>query len=196
MEKAKRVNYITMNKFIAITWILFIASCATEKIVDKIDDMNRVDVAVSQPVESHNITLECDTTCRQSERDAIPEIEKEVNRVIRTQCFEDFFNSQKNITSSDGLTGLQIVNKIRTTKVKTTMSYYYKRFTRTVGYEKGDGKIYANRKYWDFFKLVDKVSNVAHEATHLMGFHHNGNNPKGNELSVPYLTNQAVEKCL
>lgn len=185
-----------MNYFIAIIWVAFIASCSTNKIKSLVDDINRIEVNETKPIEEHNITLECDNTCTQSERKAIAEIEKSVNEVIRTQCFQDFFNAQKNIVLNQGLTGLQIVDKIKTTKVKTTLSYYRNRFSRVVGYEKGDGKIYANRKYWDFFKLSDKVSNVAHEATHLMGFHHNGNKASGNELTVPYLTNAAVEKCL
>jgi hypothetical protein len=133
---------------------------------------------------------------RKAERAAIPEIEKAVNEVIRTKCFEDVFNTPKNIQMNNNMSAQEIVIKIRTTKVKTTMSYYRNRFSRVVGYEKGDGKIYANRKYWDFFKLKSKVSNVAHEATHLMGFKHNGNSPKGNENTVPYITNAAVEACL
>ena len=147
----------------------------------------------------NRVELLCDATCTKEESLQSVIIADKVSEVIFGKCFESYFMAKQSFYFSKD-TGAQVVAKLKTKPLKLGLTYFVKKrnlFTGNivVGFENGDGKIHANRVAWSSMPLKDKVSNVAHELTHFVGYGHNGNSPTGNGESVPYQANRAVESC-
>ena len=145
------------------------------------------------------ITLLCDQTCTKEESLQSVIIADKVSDMIFGDCFQSYFEKKTKLDFTKD-TGAEVIQKLRSEPRTIGLTYFVKKrnpFTGNivVGFENGDGKIHANRVAWSGMLLKDKVSNVAHEFCHFKGFKHNGNSPKGNEESVPYQANRAVETC-
>ena len=168
----------------------------------KEDPLPFASVEVQELAESeikNRVELICDATCTKEESLQSVIIADKVSEVIFGKCFESYFMAKQSFYFSKD-TGAQVVAKLKTKPLKLGLTYFVKKrnpFTGNivVGFENGDGKIHANRVAWSSMTLKDKVSNVAHELTHFVGYKHNGNSPTGNGESVPYQANRAVESC-
>ena len=56
------------------------------------------------------------------------------------------------------------------------------------------GKIFINLRKIQQRSVEDYVNTITHEVTHILGYSHGSNSPKGKENSVPYwLGNKAEE---
>jgi hypothetical protein len=71
------------------------------------------------------------------------------------------------------------------------VGFYSNFFTRAIAYEK-NGRIFFNTRK----AAAGEWPNVMHECLHVLGFQHNGNAQKGNELSVPYRVPEIAERYL
>lgn len=148
---------------------------------------------------SGRIDIDCDSTCTAEEQKQLIILNDLVNQVWWSQCFKDYFMQKKTFYFTS-MGSKEIIDTLREGNIKTTLTYFYKRknpFTGSivVGFENGDGKIHANRYAWQGLNTEEKVSNIVHELTHKKGFSHDGNSYKGNENTVPYQANEAVEAC-
>lgn len=117
------------------------------------------------------------------------------NKVMSTECFRNMVLDAK-FTETAGLTNGQIYNLIASKKmmVKIEMfngSFYQNHIAKTMGIDKGDGIVYANRY---FIKDAETLGSlILHEAEgHGQGFHHY----ETKSTSVPYTLNAIYDKCL
>lgn len=195
-----------MRSLLTLIVSALIASCAIlrykpisgieEKPRQVIKEEPKIDLEAIKRV----IEISCDETCTEQEKLDLVILTQEANRVFFSQCFKDFFINAEKLDFTNSATGEAVIKKLWQNDTKTTLSYFFKRRNfitgaLVVGYEKGDGKVYANRLAWKYLSTKEKVSNLLHEITHIKGFVHNGNNVSGNEYSVPYQANRATEKC-
>lgn len=152
------------------------------------------------------IKLLCDATCTPQEQLQLPEVEALLQKVMNSQCFEDFFIHQRgNIHESQGKSPEQIVGELRnqTAQVKLSMYslpfYYYVRFWNIpCGEDNQNGEsIRITHGCWSSYSPLKRAATVGHEEAHKAGFTHleHGNTIRGNEQSVPYLVNSAFEAC-
>lgn len=190
-----------MNKIVLVVMLLGGVFFGCTKAI-KEDPLPFAPVEVQELTESeikNRVQLICDKTCTKEESLQSVIIADKVTEVIFGKCFEDYFKAKSTFYFSKD-TGAQVVAKLKSTKLDLGLTYFVKKrnpFTGNivVGFENGDGKIHANRVAWSGMSFKDKVSNVAHELTHFVGYKHNGNSPTGNGESVPYQANRAVESC-
>lgn len=186
-------------------YILFLISCSNLR---HKPDLNAPTETAPEPLptpetqpESNlgRIDIDCDNTCTTEEKKQLIILTDLVNQVWWGKCFKDYF-MEKETFYFTSMGSKQIIDALRDGNIKTTLTYFYKRknpFTGSVvvGFENGDGKIHANRYAWSGLNTEEKVSNIVHELTHQKGFKHDGNSYKGNENTVPYQANEAVESC-
>lgn len=120
-------------------------------------------------------------------------------QIANTALASKEFNSdlmKDPMTSTNGLTNQGVFEKISQfvmpVRVKFFDGSWMQRRWGTVGLDKGDGVVYANRYFVQDEKVL--ASLICHEALgHQNGFSHTSSK----ELtSVPYRLNRAVEACL
>ena len=127
-----------------------------------------------------------------------PEIESLLNKILMSDYFLQFWKNQERIDCNpDGLTGEQICAKLRE-PINLLVSYYDDDDTIVDGYEEEDEptEVHINEiamKANDF-SIQDKASLVLHERSHCAGFFHDGNSAAGNEYTIPYLCNNAIDQ--
>lgn len=151
-----------------------------------------------------NITLEGCASNTDEENARIPIIQKELNRFLQSKEFADWLCDAKNgldLEQTEGLTNIEVVEKIQTSKAHLVVQFYYKFWGNVVGYRNpGSNVVYCNRKYHDNYSIAEEASNLAHEACHiidvtapLQGFQHDFANTPIRPYSVNYRVNQAFE---
>jgi len=95
-----------------------------------------------------------------------------MNETIASKCFEDFMVNRK-LIKTNGLSRIEVVNKLRTSRVDIELITYYKRFSKVAGYTyPGVNKIWLHRKYHKGASLCSEASNLFHETSHKFGFGH------------------------
>lgn len=116
------------------------------------------------------------------------------NHAMQTECFREMLLSAV-LTETNGLDASQIYDLFTSKKVRINVTMFYGSYMqnyvyKTMGYDIGDGVVYANR-----FFVQDPAtlgSLIIHEAQgHGQGFHHDGKK----ETSVPYTLNKIFEEC-
>jgi hypothetical protein len=194
MKKYKIFDQFVEKKIIKLLFIfLFFFGCSTQK--DLVKDAFINNAPIVEPIilpASGYIKVTC-SGCASYYKNKLPIIELKLNSIVQGDCFKK--SMQPKIDMTNGLTSDQVTTKIVSAKETANIIFYYKRFSKAVGYENGDGNIYANTKFWSGYGICNMVSNVTHEVTHKLGFSHNGNSPAGNENTVPYRANAAIESC-
>lgn len=114
-----------------------------------------------------------------------------------TQFLEAVLDAK--LTETNGLTNNQVYSCImradqlnpldKPDELDIQLTLYRKSFSRVVGYTFSNQlTIWVNRKYFGSAKSI--ASNLVHEASHQLGFTHNG----VWATSVPYVLNRIIEK--
>lgn len=122
---------------------------------------------------------------------------QKVETTILSQCFEkEFLASCMDENQSNGLKKKEVLNQIRSSKVKIDLEMY-RSWRGTIGYTyEGVNKIWMNRKFHNGFSVCDSAANLAHEAIgHQNGFKHDMKATKRRPCSVPYVLGGVVTKC-
>lgn len=122
---------------------------------------------------------------------------QKVETTILSQCFEkELLASCLDEKQSNGLTKKEVLNFVRSSKVKIDLEMY-RSWRGVVGYTyDGVNKIWMNRKFHNGFNVCEAAANLAHEAVgHKNNFKHDFNVTKRRPCSVPYILGTVVTKC-
>lgn len=76
-------------------------------------------------------------------------------------------------------------------EIVVVFGLYSRWWTRAIAYEQ-NGAVYFNTRKES--RGAGSVWNVMHEVLHVLGYHHLGNSPSGNEHSIPYLVPELIKK--
>jgi predicted metallopeptidase len=98
--------------------------------------------------------------------------------------------------------GLDVAKKLRSKMLNIYVKQYktWNPWSNVIGYASGN-VIYLNSRKFGQISLRDRVSNIAHESFHLLGYSHKGNYVTAYNLgTVPYLVGDmfadfVMEKC-
>ncbi len=131
----------------------------------------------------------------------VAQAEALIKKVVSTEAFRNAvlnhtYGGIKTFVNNDGLTNLQIYNKIlegaeELNKVKNNrmdmgVEFYYAA-TNTVGYTYSNiTKIYVNTKYFNTNPPAYVSGNLMHEWLHKLGFTHASSYSTSRDYSVPY----------
>ena len=119
---------------------------------------------------------------------------EKLNKTISSQCFKDFILSA-DLRKTNGKTNQQVLNDILTKRVNVELTMYYSKRS-TVGYTyPNTPKIWFNRKFHSNFSYCKSASNLAHEASHKIGYGHSKRYHINRPKSVPYSINSGFDKC-
>lgn len=132
-----------------------------------------------------------------------------VKRVIQTQEFKDAvvgftYNGERTFVDNNGLTNLQIYDRIIIGAEKLTpaqnytldvqVRLYYDDST-TIGYTFPSSLgIWMNTKYFDRYTPYQVAGNLTHEWVHKLGFTHDVESTPGRPYSVPYAVGYIVRQ--
>lgn len=130
-----------------------------------------------------------------------------VKRIITSQEFKDAvvgftYNGKKEFVNNNGLTNLQIYDRIiiaaeRLTPAKNyvldaEIQLYYED-SSTIGYTyPNTSRIWMNTKYFDRYTPYQVAGNLTHEWLHKMGFVHDASDTPSRPYSVPYAVGYMV----
>jgi len=144
-----------------------------------------------------------------TEERKIQDAERKIKDVIASEEFRNAvlnhtYNGRKTFVDNNGLTNLQIYNKIleasegyKKTKNNTMdmgVKAYYEN-SNVVGYTTlSSSYININRKIWNGYTSTNATRNLTHEWLHKLGFHHAQNYSKSRDYSVPYGIGSIMEK--
>lgn len=161
---------------------------------------------VVQPTDSgtENITFTC-ANCTKQEAANIQIVQHALPAIINSKCFLEHYTLDKyrtQLVQTNGLSRAEVVEKIRTTKVKNIPIFFYyptwRQSKSVVGYTSPDTPtIYLNRLFRNGYDwgACAEISNALHEVTHKMGFDHDYKATARRPYSVPYTANFAVAAC-
>lgn len=111
---------------------------------------------------------------------------KDAEFLDRVEAVESFEFTRDN--------GAAVAWHILTCNITMSIKQYktFSPWSKVIGYAKGN-TIFCNSRKFDL-PLYDRVNNLFHEGTHLLGFSHNGNSATGKNLdSVPYRAGKIFE---
>lgn len=116
---------------------------------------------------------------------------------VQSSCFEvEWHNSKLDLAQTNGLTKLQVLDKVRHSKNEIEFEMY-RSWKNTVGYTYATTKrIWMNRKFHDSYTTCEKAANIGHEILgHKNGFGHDVAVTKRRPYSVPYMIGTVIKKC-
>jgi hypothetical protein len=132
-----------------------------------------------------------------------------IRKVIASREFKDAvinykFNGQKTFANNNGLSNLQIYNKILwgsevlfptlNMAMDVELEVYFENST-TIGFTYPDTtRIWMNKKYLDGFTPVEVADNLFHEWVHKLGFTHDVAATPTRPYSVPYALGYIVKR--
>lgn len=132
-----------------------------------------------------------------------------VRKVIASRAFKDAvlahkFNGEKTFANNNGLTNLQVYNKILwgsevlyptlNMAMDVELEVYFEN-SNTIGYTYPDTtRIWMNKKYLDGFTPVEVADNLFHEWVHKLGFTHDVAATPSRPYSVPYALGYLVKR--
>lgn len=117
------------------------------------------------------------------------------DEVWRSDCLEDKIIGAK-FTETNGLTNVQILDVVNHSAPTVGVVFFYGTYMqnyvwKTMGYENGDGNVYANSFYIDEPKEFGSLE--LHEIAHdPLGFRHDG----VFATSIPYQFNNFFDECV
>ncbi len=142
-----------------------------------------------------------------TDREKIENAADLVKRIVMTQDFKDAvvgftYNGEKKFVDNNGLTNLQIYDRIiiaaeRLTPAKNyvldaEIQLYYED-SSTIGYTyPSTSRIWMNTKYFDRYSAYQVAGNLTHEWLHKMGFTHASAATASRPYSVPYAVGYIV----
>lgn len=180
-----------LNTHLLIKLLLLVAVYACASNNKKQDPIN------NDPVQSELLIIDKTGNERMKKLVAVS------NCVINKKSFQDELKSIENFTNIEE-NGEHVLNKILKSKQGFvnfyTQNWFAYKFTPVHGYvNNGSDQIYINtRTFGRENKSV--VNTIVHEMSHVAGYKHQGNSPKGNQESVPYkvgsVAENNVEGCL
>jgi hypothetical protein len=143
------------------------------------------------------VSLVCDESCTDSERERLPLIEKKLNATLASKCFSDFVMTPNRPWNHLGeLKPIDVLDRMLTPQI-LLVSYFYSPLWQLEGYEvAGQAVVHINRHAVAYQKmsLCTEASLMAHEVSHAKGLNHRGNvHDKFNDLTAPYQINHAFE---
>lgn len=119
----------------------------------------------------------------------------QANYVLKTKCLKNKI-LDGTFTETNGLSNSQIWDVLSSNKITTGVVFFYGTWTqnyvyKTMGYDVGDGNIYANSFYIDTPALFGSME--LHESEgHQQGFHHYN----VFATSLPYQLNDFFDECV
>ena len=175
--------------------ILFIlASCSQAPIKTELLEVKSAQVVVNPIEQKLVLSLKSLTGFNEKNKAEFLKAEAKANEIIHSQCFADFMLNRK-LIQTNGLSNLEVVNKIRTTPIDIDLISYYS-WKSVVGYTYPNAKkIWVNSKFYNGSSACAKASNLAHEFSHKQSFGHDFKPNKQRPFSVPYSINEAFEVC-
>lgn len=150
------------------------------------------------PLAPGTVSVAC-INCTKAQSSAVPALLAKLQTIRASQGFESYFTKQPRIDEAHSLTVYQIVEKLRTAPIKTTLSFYsvpfYLRpFHKECGSDSDSGVVSMKVSCYDVYTDCQKIAFFMHEFAHYDDFTHGtaGNQEAGNEYTVPYLSQYAV----
>lgn len=148
------------------------------------------------------LSYEAGKSLTSEEKAKVASDETRVNRVIRSECFEEFFKKRPKLLRTNGKTPKEVVQHIRESEIAVTLDYYWKPFSVTHGY-RVPGKLPAirlNRKFtnspaWKQKPCETRAALIGHETLHVLGYTHDYKATPERPFSVPYTLNAAFKAC-
>lgn len=117
-----------------------------------------------------------------------------MNKTMAGQCFGDFMLERK-LVQANGKSNKEVLEHLRSSKVKVELISYWS-LSGTIGYTYPDvNKIWLNNRIQSGFTPCESASNLAHEASHKIGYGHDFYATDRRPYSVPYSINAAFNKC-
>ena len=196
-----------MNKLIFVLWVCLYSTSVGCKGYISPPIQSPTPIASPAPSSSPSpmrgsIDIKCISGCSDDMAVHLPDLIKVLKDTEHSQCFMDYFKGQKKIDEAKGMTGEQIVKKLNTSVVSTTLDIYYPNifhrvFAKECGFDSEDGSISMKAQCYNAYDDCGRASFFGHEVSHSLGFTHRtaGNQAAGNEQTVPYLINSAFDKC-
>lgn len=118
-----------------------------------------------------------------------------ITEVYNSKCFSNFM-LKRGLIQTNGKTPSEVIKHLITKKVNAELIWYYKRFSKVHGFTQPGVKwIKLNAKYHTGTTICDEGSNIAHEASHKIGYGHDFKATKRRPYSVPYSINSAFKAC-
>jgi hypothetical protein len=172
-------------------------------------------ISRTAPVHTNQIRLTavCDETCKEQKT----EIDLELLNLMKIEkpnsCFTRFFDVQPPLDEPHGSTNAQIANDLTVLPATLNIHFNDKPTIAFIGMTACGGEFINRPNYIDTKKVCwnsygssrtpsRRASYLAHEIAHTVGYTHLCTNPKkkvnlekGNELTVPYVTDAAVAFC-
>jgi len=154
----------------------------------------------------------------QQDKDDLVKIVQHLNAVEADSCFSNFMTKrgpqliEKEVNDREPKVGTgtprttqEIVDDLTQKPVTSVLDiwkpslvdYAFDDAHKVCGFENGDGHVHAKNNCYHRPGLKEKGVTIAHELAHDLGYSHytEGNREKGNEMTVPYSTQYAVEAC-
>lgn len=117
-----------------------------------------------------------------------------MNTTLSSQCFGDFILS-RDLIQTNGKSNKEVLEHIRSSRVGIELVSYWS-FKSTVGYTYPNvDKVWMNKRLHDNFTPCRSASNLAHEASHKIGYGHDYRRTQRRPYSVPYSINAGFTKC-
>ena len=206
-----------MRNFIALFVLLALISCgkkSKETCTTMVCQLSYFDLSTtdSGPVPPEALDFATKLTLVQfslTDQEKVEAAADLVKRVIQTQEFKDAivgftYNGKKTFVDNNGLTNLQIYDRIiiaaeRLTPAKNytldaEIKLYYED-TNTIGYTyPSTTRIFMNKKYFNRYTPYQVAGNLTHEWLHKMGFTHAVASTSSRPYSVPYAVGYIVRQ--
>ena len=153
-----------------------------------------VEIQVSTPEKKPFLTIGKCTNCTVEEWKFIKAAEIKTNETVASTCYASFM-LQRALIQTGGRSNQQVVEHIQSAEVKIDVEMYYS-LKRVLGYTYPKvKKEWINRRYMLSWNKCDLGSLLGHETDHKIGYEHDFNYNDQRKFSVPYSTNEAIDKC-
>lgn len=191
-----------MKKLLSALFLV-LASCSHVQVKPVVPGPEPTPIVVSAPVPTPtptvsagpNIVLHAVSGYDKDQTAELALAQVELNRMIGSQCFQDFFMKTDFQDQTNGMSNSEVVSTIRNAKIDVPVVMVWKRGS-VVGYTyPDDPNVYTNYNFYVEYGVCLKASNLGHESTHKMGFDHDFNNTARRPYSVPYTFNRMAEVC-
>jgi len=118
-----------------------------------------------------------------------------IQEVVNGDCFQEEI-LKRPLIQTNGKTNKEVLDNLRSARIKIRLSMYRKRFSKVNGYTYGNSDVInLNRKYHDNYGICSVANNLAHEWSHKVGYSHDFKPSKQRAFSVPYSINELFDKC-
>ena len=138
--------------------------------------------------------------CKNREAEITESVEQ-LKKIEASACFRNFLLFQDPLDEPHGNTNEQIVDDLSKIPVTVTFKFHWGVGGACGGLnDNGTHTIDTKNSCWDWYNPELRAGYIGHELSHEVGYTHyctirNWNNREGNEMTVPYAAEAAIEAC-